>query len=81
MISIKRLFALTVFVLFIQLLFSKSNKNTLFKNGERVCFVGNSITNNGEFHHNILLYYITRFPEKEVTSFLRNAECKWLNYK
>jgi endoglucanase len=29
--------------------------------------VGNSITHNGEFHHNILLYHITRFPEQPVS--------------
>lgn len=33
-----------------------------FKSNDRVCFVGNSITNNGEFYHNVLLYHITRFP-------------------
>lgn len=26
----------------------------------------NSITNNGEFHHNLLLYHITRFPDQPV---------------
>jgi len=40
-----------------------------FKQGERVCFVGNSITNAGEFHHNILLYHITRFPNVPATVF------------
>lgn len=38
----------------------------LFKTNDRVCFVGNSITNNGEFHHNVLLYHITRFPAVPV---------------
>ena len=28
--------------------------------------MGNSITSNGEFLHNILLYYITRFPDQPV---------------
>ncbi len=47
------------------------NKETfgLFGAGDRVCFVGNSITNNGQFHHNLLLYYITRFPNKRVSFF------------
>lgn len=40
-----------------------------FKKGSRVCFVGNSITHNGEFHHNILQYYITRFPKQPVQFF------------
>jgi len=38
----------------------------LFKKGDRVCFIGNSITQAGEFHHNILLYYATRFPDQRV---------------
>jgi lysophospholipase L1-like esterase len=38
-----------------------------FKQSDRVCFVGNSITNNGEFHHNILLFHITRFPHIPAT--------------
>ena len=41
----------------------------IFKAGDRVCFVGNSITNNGEFYHNILTYYVTRFPNQPVTFF------------
>lgn len=69
MTLIRRFFILCILILFAQMAFSKSNENAYFQKGERVCFVGNSITNNGEFHHNILLYYITRFPEKEVTFF------------
>jgi lysophospholipase L1-like esterase len=39
----------------------------IFKKGDRICFIGNSITHNGEFHHNILLYYVTRFPKRPVS--------------
>jgi len=49
--------------------YAQSSDNQFFKTGDRVCFVGNSITNNGDFHHNILLYYITRFPEQQVAFF------------
>jgi endoglucanase len=41
----------------------------IFPAGSRVCFVGNSITNNGEFHHNILLYHLTRYPKENVSFF------------
>jgi lysophospholipase L1-like esterase len=41
----------------------------LFQKGDKVAFVGNSITNNGEFHHNIFQYYVTRFPEKQIEFF------------
>jgi len=37
-----------------------------FKEGDRVAFVGNSITHMGMFHHNIYLYHITRFPDKPL---------------
>ncbi len=40
-----------------------------FNKGDKVCFVGNSITNNGEFHHNILLYYVTHFPQQPLHFF------------
>ncbi len=43
--------------------------NPIFKTGDRVCFVGNSITHNGEFHHNILQYYITRYPNQKISFF------------
>lgn len=38
----------------------------VFKNGDRVCFVGNSITMNGEFYHQLALYYATRHPDRRV---------------
>jgi lysophospholipase L1-like esterase len=39
----------------------------LFKDGDRVCFIGNSITHSGEFHPDIFLYYATRFPKEKIT--------------
>ena len=58
----------TKFTLFVILLFCIvfDTPAQLFKKGDRVCFVGNSITHAGEFHHNILQYYVTRFPESPV---------------
>lgn len=46
---------------------SQNSLAQLFENGDRVCFVGNSITHGGGFHHNIMQYYVTRFPNKTVT--------------
>ncbi len=46
---------------------AQEQKKSLFSSGDRVCFVGNSITNNGGFHHNVLLYQITRFPNQQVS--------------
>ncbi len=38
-----------------------------FEQGSRICFVGNSITHAGGYHHNLLLFYMTRFPEIQLT--------------
>ncbi len=38
-----------------------------FKKGDRVVFVGNSITDGGHYHSYIWLYYMTRFPERRIT--------------
>lgn len=43
-----------------------AQQKPLFQKGDRVCFVGNSITHNGEFHHNILLYQVTHFPSETI---------------
>ena len=37
-----------------------------FCHGDRVAFVGNSITDGGHYHSYIWLYYMTRFPEMRV---------------
>ncbi len=40
-----------------------------FKEGDRVVFLGNSITDGGHYHSYIWLYYMTRFPEMRLTMF------------
>lgn len=37
-----------------------------FKDGDRVVFLGNSITDGGHYHSYIWLYYMTRFPEMNL---------------
>ena len=37
-----------------------------FKEGERVVFLGNSITDGGHYHSFIWLYYMTRFPNTNL---------------
>ncbi|MGO3653801.1 MAG: hypothetical protein ACTJFN_05470, partial [Sphingobacterium sp.] len=34
-----------------------------FGDGDRVVFLGNSITDGGHYHSFIWLYYLTRFPD------------------
>ena len=38
----------------------------VFKDGETVCFLGDSITHGGRFHSFIYDYYLTRFPERTI---------------
>ncbi|MFD0793065.1 SGNH/GDSL hydrolase family protein [Mucilaginibacter litoreus] len=40
-----------------------------FKNGDRVAFVGNSITDGGHYHSYIWLYYMTHFPDMRITCY------------
>ena len=40
-----------------------------FEEGERVVFVGNSITHGGHYHSFIWLYYMTRFPNMPIRIF------------
>ena len=41
----------------------------VFAQGDSVVFTGNSITMNGEFHHQIALFYATRFPDQKINVF------------
>ncbi|MDA3926121.1 MAG: SGNH/GDSL hydrolase family protein [Kiritimatiellae bacterium] len=38
----------------------------MFKDGETVCFLGDSITNGGRYQGVIINYYLTRFPDKKI---------------
>lgn len=64
-----RLLPLFFWLFFCSPIFAQEMKYPLFKNGDVVCFVGNSITQSGGFHHNILRYYVTRFPSQRVVFF------------
>ncbi len=61
---------LTISVLFLTLVsqkvFSQNLHTPVFKDGDRVCFVGNSITNNAQFYNFVNLYYATRYPERRI---------------
>ena len=43
--------------------------SAFFNDGDRVLFVGNSITHMGMFHNNIYLFHVTRFPGKSLEIF------------
>lgn len=40
-----------------------------FKTGDRIAFVGNSITDGGHYHSYIWLYYMTHFPNQRITCY------------
>lgn len=40
-----------------------------FKQGDRIAFLGNSITDGGHYHSYIWLYYMTRFPNRRIQIF------------
>lgn len=41
----------------------------VFQNGDRVCFLGDSITHGGMYHNYINVYYATRFPDRDIKIF------------
>lgn len=50
-------------------LLANAQKIAPFKAGDRVAFVGNSITDGGHYHSYIWLYYMTHFPNARITCF------------
>ena len=63
----KRVFILSVCIIALSSL-SPTCSQTLapFKAGDRVAFVGNSITDGGHYHSYLWLYYMTRMPDTPV---------------
>ncbi|WP_083631164.1 SGNH/GDSL hydrolase family protein [Labilibacter marinus] len=61
--SMKILVALFLLVTTIS---SNAQKPPYFKDGQTVCFVGNSITQDGRYHMLLQSYYATRFPGNKV---------------
>lgn len=39
----------------------------VFRNGQKICFYGDSITHGGRFHYMIYDYYLTRFPNAKIS--------------
>lgn len=46
---------------------AQTRADSFFKEGDKVNFIGNSITHSGDYHHYVLAYYATRFPNTKVT--------------
>src|SRR5690606_33280031 len=63
----KTILLLLFAVCILQFTFSQSIRP--FQKGDRVVFTGNSITDGGHYHSYIWLYYMTRFPDRELQIF------------
>ncbi len=48
------------------LVFGQSHK-PFFKNGDIICFLGDSITHGGQYHEFLQLFYATRYPNLKLT--------------
>lgn len=42
------------------------SRKSFFKNGETICFIGNSITQSGTYHMLLQAYCATKFPKNKV---------------
>lgn len=60
---------LLILLLFSNLRISAQPATYTFDKSARICFVGNSITYTGGFHHDIQTFYITRYPNRKMTFF------------
>lgn len=69
MTSLSKRTMLSASILLGVLLPSYSGDVEKFRDGDRVCFIGDSITAGGGYSSQILLFYITRFPGMRVESF------------
>ncbi|MDA3924977.1 MAG: SGNH/GDSL hydrolase family protein [Kiritimatiellae bacterium] len=52
--------------LFITIVSGAAPAPRAFADGDRVCFVGDSITHGGLYHSYITLFYATRFPDRDI---------------
>jgi len=65
----RRIIYLSVSCLFLFLNSYSQTKVQPFVNGDRVVFMGNSITDGGHYHSYIWLYYMTHFPNIRIECF------------
>ncbi|NUP98235.1 MAG: lipolytic enzyme, G-D-S-L [Armatimonadetes bacterium] len=61
-----RLLRWLVCCLAVQLAFAADPTPALFRDGDVVCFIGDSITHSRKYHGYLYDYYLTRFPERRI---------------
>lgn len=62
----KHLFTVSFLFSLLLLLTVVTASAEIFKDGQKVCFYGDSITHGGRFHYVMYDYYLTRFPEAKI---------------
>src|SRR5580692_1111361 len=67
----KRTVALFLTILILTAAMSANAQTQPFKTGDRIAFVGNSITEQGYYESYIWLYYMLHFPHRRITIFNR----------
>lgn len=60
---------ISLFIALSSFFFSQAQTIAPFKAGDRIAFVGNSITDGGHYHSYIWLYYLTHFPDMRITCY------------
>ncbi|MBN8215449.1 MAG: SGNH/GDSL hydrolase family protein [Spirochaetes bacterium] len=50
----------------LRFLLDASAAPALFADGDAVCFIGDSITHRGKWHHYLADFYLTRYPERTI---------------
>ena len=60
-------FIITLALFFVLASANAQQDASQFTSGERVVFVGNSITHGGHYHSFVWVYYMTRFPDHPIT--------------
>src|ERR1700753_3484759 len=63
---IRKIFILSIFLLSFIITKAQNNIKPFIK-GDRVVFMGNSITDGGHYHSYIWLYYMTHFPDRRIS--------------
>ena len=58
--------AIIIILSSLSLVFGQSHK-PFFKDGDTICFLGDSITHGGQYHEFLQLFYATRYPELNLS--------------
>ena len=55
------------FFFYLNTIYAQENQTSFFKNGDVICFLGDSITHGGQYHEFLQLFYATRHPSLNLS--------------